>query len=71
MTLSEDLLNSKKIVDTKEIIDHVIVLQMNKINKFTNAHPQETVTAATEEAMANLIELIALRNNYLKENRKY
>ena len=71
MTLPEDLLNNRRIVDNKQIIDYAIVVQINKINKFTNEHPQETITTATEEAMANLIELIALRTDYLKENKKY
>lgn len=71
MTLPDDLLNNRRIVDTKQIIDYAIVVQINKINKYSNEHPQETINTATEEAMANLIELIALRTDYLKENKKY
>lgn len=71
MAISDDLINNKKRVDSKEIIDYAISLQINKINQYTWEHPKSTLSTATEEAMVNLIELIKLRNNYQKENKKF
>lgn len=69
MSISDDLKNNTRRVDTKELIDYTISLQINKINKYTREHPKGTVSSATEEAMANLIELIELRNSYQKRKK--
>lgn len=50
-----------------ELIDHVIQIQLIKINKHNrNQHPV-SITESTEQAMSNLIDLIELRQDIYPE----
>lgn len=62
--LAETIDKSKKPLNTLEILDHVIAIQLAKIEKRNiNATPKDD----DEQAMENLIELLKLRQEIMNK----
>ncbi len=62
-----DKLNSSdEQVTNLELLDHVIALQLGKIEEYNQemSLPSSRITEEAENSMSNLIELLKLRENY-------
>lgn len=57
-----DLRVNGKSLENQELLDYIISLQLSKIEKYDPKF-KNTIDNSTENAMANLIELLKLRMN--------
>ena len=61
--LVEDLINNRTSVKNSKLLDYVIAIQLNKIERYRD-QSQEVIDKQTEDAMANLVELLKIRSNF-------
>ena len=61
--LVEDLINNRTSVKNSKLLDYVIAIQLNKIERYRD-QSQEVIDKQTEDAMDNLIELLKIRSNF-------
>lgn len=63
--ITEDLVNNKSISNSK-LLDYIIGIQLTKIERYNNNN-KTFLDSNSEEAMANLIELMKMR----RTNKKF
>lgn len=57
----EDLINKGNTVKNDKLLDYVIAIQLNKIERYRD-QSKYVIDQKTEDAMVNLIELLKLRS---------
>ena len=59
-----ELKTSKRPIRNITLLDYIIGIQLDKIEKNKSDNPEGYLSEGTEAAMANLIELLVIRQDY-------
>ena len=63
--ISDDLQNKNSTVKNLELVDYLISIQLNKIERYNNIS-KKIIDDKTENAMSNMVELLKLRQKIRK-----
>lgn len=69
--LSSKIQNAKTPISSLEMIDYVISIQLEKIEKYNNDSRNKVITETSESAMVNMIELLKIRSSVANKINLY